>query len=201
METEATPEKRTAQCADLAYAVCSKCAKQGALAAANKSRITGERLYRTWCKTCEKQRKDVWRLTNAPRHNTNTQTWRDKNKTKTSAIRKKWLDKNKAQAKLAQKNWRRDNAEKVRAQVNVRRRHLRLATPVCLSEFHRFCMAELYHLAQLRSLTVDHIVPIQHTDVCGLHVPWNLQLLSPKENFQKSNTFLGLAPRSKRNTP
>lgn len=37
---------------------------------------------------------------------------------------------------------------------------------------------------------VDHIVPIQHPLVCGLHVEHNLQILTETENISKSNNFI-----------
>jgi hypothetical protein len=37
--------------------------------------------------------------------------------------------------------------------------------------------------------TVDHVIPLQHPRVCGLHVPENMQVLHHIDNGAKSNYF------------
>lgn len=38
---------------------------------------------------------------------------------------------------------------------------------------------------------LDHIIPLNHPDVCGLHNTWNFQWLSREDNIEKGNKFDG----------
>jgi len=48
----------------------------------------------------------------------------------------------------------------------------------------------VYMKAQQWGFAVDHIIPVGHKLVCGLHTWHNLQLLSTSENSKKHNNFL-----------
>lgn len=49
---------------------------------------------------------------------------------------------------------------------------------------------DIYKQARIEGKVVDHIHPINHPLLCGLHVPWNLQLLTPEENARKGNKII-----------
>jgi len=69
---------------------------------------------------------------------------------------------------------------------------MRIATPpwADMDEIRK-----VYEAAAASGMTVDHIVPLRHKQVCGLHVVYNLQIISAKENYAKSNLFNGSRSR------
>ena len=89
-----------------------------------------------------------------------------------------------------------NNPEYYKALTSVRKRRHRNATPKWITAEQKQAMRQLYLEAQrLTKLTgeryvVDHVVPLINPDVCGLHVPWNLRVMTQEENLRKSNKLL-----------
>ncbi len=88
------------------------------------------------------------------------------------------------------------NPEYYKALVSVRKRRHRNATPKWITKEQKLAIRQLYLRAmELTKMTgeryvVDHIVPLISDEVCGLHVPWNLRVITQEENLRKSNKLL-----------
>lgn len=174
--------------APLASLACTRCeaVKPFGDFAKDKSRATG---VKAQCKACDK----VYYLANAARiksqvrgryaadpagHNAKHAAHRATNKTKVAARHKRYAQANVGKVNA---NGRRYEASKLRAM------------PAWLNEAQRADITAIYVISQLlrdelgETYHVDHIVPLRGKTVCGLHVSWNLQLLSPKDNLSKNN--------------
>jgi hypothetical protein len=83
------------------------------------------------------------------------------------------------------------NTHKTNIRTARRRARKLQATPTWSDEF---VISEAYELAVLRSKAtgiihhVDHVVPLQSKQVCGLHCEFNLRVIPGDDNLRKSNT-------------
>lgn len=111
-------------------------------------------------------------------------------------IKKKYAENyanNPESAKHRKSLWVDNNRAKHNA--NCMNRHTRKmgATPAWLDDDQKWMIQQAYELAQERTQLmgikwhVDHIVPLQAKTACGLHVPWNLQVITASENCSKRN--------------
>ena len=91
-----------------------------------------------------------------------------------------------------QKAYRAANPGVIRAR-NIARKHLQLqATPAwaSMAEINAVYL-EARRLQELDGIPrhVDHVVPLKGRGVCGLHVEFNLQILTAAENMSKHNKW------------
>jgi len=118
-------------------------------------------------------------------------SWRDANKDKYLEYHRNWREKNREEYRERWNTYRKNNKDKAAARESARRARKTQATPPWLTDQHNSDMMSMYSLAKkLEKLTgvsmeVDHIVPLKGKTVCGLHVPWNLQVLEKRLNRSK----------------
>lgn len=97
------------------------------------------------------------------------------------------------QEKKTGRIYREKNRAKYRYYKAMRRAKILKATPPWLSKEQKKEIRDLYELRQIKSeqdgieYHVDHIFPLaMYSNLCGLHVPWNLKLLTAKEHRKKT---------------
>lgn len=92
----------------------------------------------------------------------------------------------------AHRRWAKENPAKVIANAFKRRKDYYKRVPPWLTDEHWKQISAFY--VEARRLTeetgivhhVDHIHPLRGKTVSGLHVPWNLQILTAADNMKKS---------------
>ena len=77
---------------------------------------------------------------------------------------------------------------------NAKRRAVKAqAMPAWLTREQRGEIRQLYYIAWCMAniagepYAVDHEIPLRGDGVCGLHVPWNLQVITQRQNQMKGN--------------
>jgi hypothetical protein len=113
-------------------------------------------------------------------------------------LRKELWYKNNPDKKIKhRKNYRAANLSKIRESERLKNIVRRTRVPSWLTLEQKEDINNFYKLRDEAimltgdSYHVDHIVPLQGKLVCGLHVPWNLQVLPADLNLRKGNCFAG----------
>jgi len=151
--------------------------------------------------SCVECMKEDWKIDNEKR--------KDKPKSEASkAAGRRYYEKNKEAVKARanarpieevnnyKKKHKLNNPEYYKALTSVRKRRHRSATPKWITPEQKLAMREMYLQAQkITKITgeryvVDHIIPLISPEVCGLHVPWNLRVITQEENLKKSNKIV-----------
>lgn len=154
--------------------VCNTCRNELPLSEFYKAKL-GKFGVRGSCKKCDSAKQASARST-------------EEYKSRIAAHNKSYPKEKKVAARKA---WVKKNYDHVLSYNAARRQLCKKAT----FEGYEKEIEEFYWLARdLRAVTgeeyhVDHIVPLRGADVCGLHVPWNLQVLPWDVNMSKGNSF------------
>lgn len=168
--------------------VCSWCKKQLDISNFNKLSAAKDGLQK-YCRSCQAAKNKAWMANNKESRDAYSASYREATTEHRKEIKRRWDADNfehRRGYRIARRSY---YSERNRARNCAKTG----ATPSWLTEEQIESIRLLYWLAEdLYAVSgqkyhVDHIVPLQGKNVCGLHVPWNLQILPADINISKSN--------------
>lgn len=115
-----------------------------------------------------------------------SKAWKMRNANLVKAYTKKWSQENKEYLR----SYRKANSAKRLFEAHLRRKRVIEATPEWVDK--NLILSKYKEREKISNLTgvvyhVDHYYPLQGDIICGLNVPWNLQVITAEENLAKNN--------------
>ena len=148
-----------------------------------------QKTYHKKYRARETEYQRAWRAANPEKRKQYKASYADRNPQAAAEYSRRYREEKPDKVKRAYKKWCAENQGRVNYLRAKRRAAERQAEPPWLSAEQKEEMAALYVRAREEGLQVDHVIPLTHKRVCGLHVPWNLQLLTKSENCRKHNSW------------
>lgn len=184
-------EKRAVPPVTPLFRVCPMCKENLPKACFGKDNFRANGLS-VYCINCNQTRMRAWVAKNLEKKRAHDKAYYEAHRERYRAQMKEYIARNAEILDEYHRRYRRDNAGKIAANNIARIRSERQATP-SWANFEKInaIYAEAKRLFELDGIErhVDHVVPIKHKLVCGLHVEHNLQILTAAENMAKKNRF------------
>jgi len=164
----------------------------------NKEKSTNDGLSR-WCIPCKKEYRAIWYSKNAENERKKAMEYHyetyEKNKEQKIKKANEWQNNNRQRYReIAKKCYEKNKFHKFAYQA-LARAAKRNAVPKWVDKELKSKIQDFYIDARLKTKNsgikheVDHIIPLINNKVCGLHVPWNLRVITQFENRSKQNKF------------
>lgn len=149
------------------------------------------------CQECVTTQRNAWYRSNRDLCLRRASIWASENRDRTVEYKRLWRTKNPEKQRASETSWRSNNSAYEAARCAMRSAAKIRRTPPWLTKEHRAQIAWYYRMAKHITeqtgvqYSVDHIVPLRADNASGLHVPWNLQVITLSANCSKGNRFIG----------
>lgn len=138
---------------------------------------------------------EMYQKSNKSKVNKTNQEWQHRNREQVKKTKREYYLKNKDILVARAIAYQRTHPDKTNCKSANYRNRKEQRTPPWLTTEHYIQIQQFYSEASARTKRtqvkhqVDHIYPLKGTNSCGLHVPWNLQVITAQENQRKFNAL------------
>lgn len=157
--------------------ICNGCKQDLPLEAYQKAKRYSGGVKKT-CKKCFSVYKASWKQNNPDKVKAQWARYRERIPAELRYERtRSWIE----------RNWGAYRAGKAKLRAKLRAATLSAEDSEAIAYFYE--AVKVLHKYNKGTYHVDHIVPLNGKTVSGLHVPWNLQILTAEANMKKHNAF------------